>query len=87
MKVWQKGLQGARYLFQSIGVNENPANLDHLGGIFGHVNSMLVAGGSNVNDDVAVRVALAQRLRRHVVVGGRGEAVARKAQLQLQLYG
>lgn len=69
------------YLFERIGVDKNPANFDDLCGILGHVDTVFVAGGGNVDNDITVRVELIKRLRRHI--GRCGEAVSRKAQLQL----
>jgi hypothetical protein len=46
------------HLVAGLCVQENPAKLYHLRRIFGNVNSMLIAGGSNMNNDVSVEIAL-----------------------------
>jgi hypothetical protein len=58
------------HLIAGLGVQENPAQLYDLGGIFGHVNSMLIARRGNVNDDVSVEIALLVLARRRHL--GRG---------------
>jgi hypothetical protein len=43
-------------LFTSFGVQKNPSQLDNLGRVSGHVDAVLIAGGSDVDDDVAVQL-------------------------------
>ncbi|KAK1247827.1 hypothetical protein MKX07_000715 [Trichoderma sp. CBMAI-0711] len=52
-------------LFESVGVKENPSKLNDLGRVLGNVHTVLIAGGRNMDDDVAVDVELGHLLRRH----------------------
>jgi hypothetical protein len=52
-KRWRKK-EMATHFVQGLCVNEYPANLDNLGGVFGNKDGVLVAGGGDVDDDVAV---------------------------------
>ena len=63
---WSRGWEYPRaYLLERLRVKENPSKLNHLGRVFRHVNAMLVARGSYVDDDVAVDVELGRLLGRH----------------------
>lgn len=42
------------HLIQCVGVQQDPAKLNDLGRVLGHIDTMLVAGGGDVDDDVAV---------------------------------
>ena len=53
------------YLLEVVGIQQNPTELNNLGGILGHVNTVLVAGGRNVNDHVAVHLERRTLLSRH----------------------
>jgi len=60
------------HLVAALGIQENPAKFYHLCGIFGDINAMLIAGGSDVDDHVAVQIRLwVLRRRRHVWRCGR----------------
>jgi hypothetical protein len=50
----QEKMTTETYFVQCLCVNEYPANLNDLGGVFGDKDGVLVAGGGNVDDDVAV---------------------------------
>lgn len=52
-------------LFKSAGINENPSELNDLGGVLGHIYTVFIAGGRNVDHDVAVDVELGHLLRSH----------------------
>lgn len=52
-------------LFESVGVKENPSELNDLGGVLGNVDTVFITGGRNVDHDVAVDVELGHLLRRH----------------------
>lgn len=56
------------YLFKRLRVKENPSKLNHLGRVLRHVNAMLVARGSYVDDDVTIDVELGGLLGRHFAV-------------------
>jgi len=45
---------GLSYLVKRLCIEQDPADLNHLGRVLGDVHTMLVAGGRNVDDDVAV---------------------------------
>lgn len=42
------------YLVAVLGVEQDPAQLDDFCRVLGHIDTMLVAGGSYVDDDVAI---------------------------------
>lgn len=44
------------HLIKCFCIEQDPTQLDHLGRVLRHVDSVLIAGGSNVNDHVAVDV-------------------------------
>lgn len=44
------------YLLAGLGIQQDPAQFDDLGGILGDIDAMLVAGGRNVDDDVAIQL-------------------------------
>ena len=46
------------YLLTIFGIEQEPANFDDLGGVFGYVDAMFVASGSNMNNQVAVNIRL-----------------------------
>lgn len=54
------------HLLEGVGVEENPAELNHLCRILGHINAVLVAGGGNMDDDVSIHAELRALLRRHI---------------------
>lgn len=72
----------ATHLLERVGINQNPPELNDLRRVLGHIYAMFVAGGRDVNDDVAVDV---ERLSGHgrrvflVVSGGRRKTGARDA--------
>lgn len=71
------------YLLEVVGIQEDPTELNNLGGILGHVNTVLVAGGRNVNDHVAVHLERRTLLGRHDGRGGTrgpGEWTGRRAE-------
>lgn len=43
------------YLLECLGVYKNPANLNHLGTVFRHVNAVLVTGGGDMDNNIAIR--------------------------------
>jgi hypothetical protein len=57
---------GVSYLGQGrvLCINDDPTDLNHLGAILGDIYSVLIAGGSNVNDAVLVKLTLALALVR-----------------------
>lgn len=62
-------------LLKSAGINENPSKLNDLGGILCHIHTVFIAGGRNVDHDVAVDVELGHLLRSH---DGNGSAGSRQ---------
>jgi hypothetical protein len=56
------------YLFERLGIKLNPTQLNDLGRVFGNINTVLIACGSYMDDDVSVKV---RRLRRHTRHDGR----------------
>lgn len=46
------------YLVAGFCIEENPAEFYDLCRVFCNIYSMLIAGGSNVNDDVSIEIAL-----------------------------
>jgi hypothetical protein len=44
------------YLLTGLGIQQDPAQFDDLGGILGNIDAMLVASGRNVDDDVAIQL-------------------------------
>lgn len=59
-----KGMFSA-YLFEVVGIQKDPTELNNLGGILGHVYTVLVASGRDVNDHVAVHLERRTLLSRH----------------------
>lgn len=59
-----RGLFSA-YLLEVVGIQKDPTELNDLGGILGHINAVLVAGGRDVNDHVAVHLERRTLLGRH----------------------
>ena len=55
----------AAYLFTGLSVQKNETNLNGFCRIFGHIDTVFVAGRGNVDDDVTVEVWLLRRLRCH----------------------
>ena len=53
-------------LFPGLGIKQDPADFDDLGGVLGDVDAMLVAGRRNMDDYVAVDVVLLIRRGRHL---------------------
>ena len=62
------GVYPLTYLLKRLRVKENPSKLNHLGRVLRHVNAMLVARGSYVDDDVTIDVELGGLLGRHFAV-------------------
>lgn len=48
--------QRSTYLLAGFGIQQDPPQLDHLCGILGDVDAMLVAGGCDVDDNVAIQL-------------------------------
>ena len=46
------------YLLAVFGVQEDPAKLYHLCRIFGDIDSVLIAGGSDMDNNVSIQIAL-----------------------------
>jgi hypothetical protein len=46
----------AAYLLAGFGIQQDPPQLDHLCRILGNVDAMLIAGGCNVDDDIAIQL-------------------------------
>ena len=46
----------ATYLLAGFGIQQDPPQLNHLGGILGDVDAMLVTGGCDVDDNVAIQL-------------------------------
>jgi hypothetical protein len=44
------------YLLAGLGIQQDPAQFDDLGGILGDIDAMFVAGGRNVDNDVAIQL-------------------------------
>lgn len=59
-------------LLKSAGINENPSKLNDLGRILGHIDTVFIASGRNVDHDVAVDVELGHLLRSHDGDGSAG---------------
>ncbi len=53
------------HLVKSIGIDKNPSQLDNLGGVLGDIDSVLVAGGGDVDDHVPVNFEGRALLSRH----------------------
>lgn len=69
---WQLGntvaeKKGRAYLVTGLSIEEDPAELDNFGRVFRDVDSVFVAGGSNVDDHVAVQVAARRRIGSHLL--------------------
>lgn len=64
-RLWVLGWLLATHLLERVGIKQDPSKLNHLGRVLCHIDAVLVAGGRNVDDDVAIDVKLGQRLRRH----------------------
>lgn len=56
------------YFVERLGVQENPPELDDLGGVLSHIDAVLIAGGRNVDDHVPICVRLCRRRVRHDVL-------------------
>lgn len=62
--------QSWTYLVTALCIEENPPKLYHLSRILGDIDSVLVAGGGNVDHNVSVQIALlALGCGRHVSRG------------------
>jgi len=44
------------YLLAGFGIQQDPPQLDHLCRVLGNVDAMFIAGGSDVDDDVAIQL-------------------------------
>ena len=53
------------YFLEVVGIQKDPTELNDLGRILGDINAVLVAGGCNVNDHVAVHLERRTLLGRH----------------------
>ncbi len=74
---WDEQLVGT-YLFEGVGIEQDPAKLNNLGGILCNIDTVLIASGSNVNDDVALHAELRALLRRHFLVSGGASGLVSK---------
>lgn len=63
---------GAAYLVERLGIEQDPAKLDDLGRVLGHVDTMLVARSRNMDNDVSIDMGWRRLLIRHVRNKGRG---------------
>jgi hypothetical protein len=64
--LWHKGCRQpwrATYLFEGLCIDQHPAQLDDFGRVLCDVDTMLVAGGSDVNHDIAIEGGLRALLR------------------------
>ena len=64
-KVFREWQLLVAYLLHGVSIEENPSQLDDLGGILGDIDAMLVTGGGNVDHDIAIDVELRLRLGGH----------------------
>lgn len=72
-------------LLECVGIEQNPAKLNDLGRVLGDVDAVLIAGGSDVNDNVAVDAELGALLGRHsggCLSGGASELLSKKAEMR-----
>lgn len=76
-RVVAQGGQRISNLLKIVAINENPAKLNDLGGILGHIYTVFIAGGGNVDHDVAVDVELRHLLRSHDSNGSAGSRLRR----------
>jgi hypothetical protein len=63
---WHKGCRepwGATYLFEGLCIDQHPAQLDDFGRVLCDVDTVLVAGGGDVNHDIAIEGGLRALLR------------------------
>lgn len=67
------GSPGA-HLFAGLRIQQDPPQLNDLGGVLGHVHAMLVTRRSYVNDNVAVQIAPLRRIGSHGFVHAGPEA-------------
>lgn len=59
------------YLITALCIKQDPSKLDNLGRILGHVDAVLITGGGDVDNDIAVEIPLlAGAGRRHQTDGG-----------------
>lgn len=56
----------AVYLVERLGIEQDPAKLDDLGRVLGHVDAMLVARSRNMDNDVSIDMGWWRLLIRHV---------------------
>ncbi len=42
------------HLVESVRIQQDPAKLNNLGGVLGHIDAVFIASGGDVDDDVAV---------------------------------
>lgn len=57
------------YLFAALRIEQDPAELDDLCRIFGHIDTVLITGRGHMDDDVSVQIGLLTlRVRRHDVL-------------------
>lgn len=65
------GLQvssGVAYLVERLGVDHDPAELNDLGRVLGHIHAVFVACGRNMDHDVSIGMGWRRLLVRHVRV-------------------
>lgn len=55
-QLWALGWLLATHLLERVGIKQDPSKLNHLGRVLCHIDAVLVAGGRNVDDDVAIDV-------------------------------
>lgn len=53
------------HLLECVGIKQNPAKLNNLSRILCDIDTMLITGGGNVDDDVSIRAELGALLGRH----------------------
>lgn len=58
---------GRSHLIQRVGIKKNPSKLNDFSGVFGHIDTVLIASCSNMDDNIAINVELRNLLRRHDV--------------------
>lgn len=68
------------YLFTGLCVEQDPPELDDLGGVLGHIDAVLITGRSNVYHDITVEVL---RLGRGGGLGGHDHETLRGSAAQL----
>ena len=53
-KLGMNGQLEVTYLLEILGVEQNPADFDDLGGLLCDIDTVLIAGGSDVDDNISV---------------------------------